>query len=155
VSELKQTEFKMAQLQSPSLLPVHNVANSAHIPLDNMSSPPGVNNPTISTVKGYPWKTHGYQDFSKWMASEDDFFVFRRFESLNAGTILWMQYRISELEQRLEQIHEEIKDSDLTEGLKNSSFKWDETRRPERARIMCELSSLLLQYSKCTMNAWE
>lgn len=82
------------------------------------------------------------------MASDDDFFVFRRFEGLNASTILWMQYRISELERRLEEIHESVAVSRDDEKLKNSSFKWDEQYMPERTKIMCELSCLLLQYSE-------
>lgn len=98
-----------------------------------------------------PYKAQGYQEFSKWMASENDFFVFRRFESLNANTMLWMQYRISELERRLEEIHQEIKDSKISDNLKNSSFKWDGKWRPERTRIMGELSGILLQYSECSL----
>ncbi|KAH7379172.1 hypothetical protein DE146DRAFT_306481 [Phaeosphaeria sp. MPI-PUGE-AT-0046c] len=82
------------------------------------------------------------------MASENDFFVFRRFETLNANTILWMQYRISELERRLEEIHEEIENSKMSDNFKNSSFKWDEKWRPERTRIMGELSGILLQYNQ-------
>jgi len=82
------------------------------------------------------------------MASDDDFFVLRKFESLNAATILWMQHRISELEQRLEDIHKTVVESDDTEKLKNSSFAWDARCMQERTKIMAELSGLLLQYSK-------
>ncbi|KAL5121367.1 hypothetical protein ACEQ8H_000835 [Pleosporales sp. CAS-2024a] len=58
-----------------------------------------------------------------------------------------MQYRISELEQRLQQIHYEIEMSEKSENLKNSSFKWDKKWRPERTKVMAELSGILLQYS--------
>jgi hypothetical protein len=82
------------------------------------------------------------------MASENDFFVFRRFESLNANTILWMQYQISELEEKLEQIHKEIEVSEKEHKLRNSSSKWDKEKRPDRNLIMGQLAGLLLQYSE-------
>jgi hypothetical protein len=138
----------MAQVQSPSLLPTHNPSSTAPalIPMQNMSAPRPSNGITMNTSKKPAWKVEGYQEFSKWMASENDFFVFRRFESLNANTILWMQHSISELEARLEQIHKEIEGRG--DNAKNSSFKWDENGKPERIIIMQQLSGLLLQYSK-------
>ena len=52
--------------------------------------------------RDWPWKYEGYKAFSAWIASEDDFFVFRRFGALNANTILWMQDRISQTEEKFE-----------------------------------------------------
>lgn len=92
------------------------------------------------------WKYQGYKEFGRWMASDDDFFVFRRFESLNATTIAYLQYRISQLEKRLEDIH---KLNEQEKDRRNSSFKWDETNQQDRIHIMNELSCLLLHYSKC------
>ncbi|OAK93539.1 hypothetical protein IQ06DRAFT_321576 [Phaeosphaeriaceae sp. SRC1lsM3a] len=104
---------------------------------------------TTTSVPAEPaYKAQGYQAFSRWMASDNDFFVFRRFESLNANTILWMQYRISALERRLEEIHKEVEDSKISDNLMNSSFKWDEEYAQERTRIMHELSGVLLQYNQ-------
>jgi len=91
------------------------------------------------------WKYEGYKEFGKWMASDDDFFVFRRFESLNATTIAYLQYRISELERTLEEIHEA---NEQDEKGKNSSFKWDEKYQQDRFQIMNELSCLLLHYNQ-------
>jgi len=54
------------------------------------------------------------------MASDDEFFVFRRFESLDATTIAYMQYRISQLERELEEIYYLYEDE---KNRKNSSFK--------------------------------
>lgn len=142
-------DFDMAHSQSPPLLPTHNAGQrpSTNILLQN--NPGSMKQSSItSSPPEPPYKAQGYQEFSKWMASENDFFVFRRFESLNANTILWMQYQISELERRLEEIHKEIEDSKVSDNLKNSSFKWDEKWRPDRTRIMGELSGVLLQYSK-------
>jgi hypothetical protein len=145
----------MTQLQAPSILPTHNAARTEPlIPLQNI--PTLQNMPTLGPPNGSTtdspnkpaWKVQGYQAFSKWMASENDFFVFRRFESLNANTILWMQYQISELEEKLEQIHKEIEVSEKEHKLRNSSFKWDEEKRPDRNLIMGQLAGLLLQYSE-------
>jgi hypothetical protein len=144
--------IKMAQVLSTSLLPTHNPAattGQAAIPLQNTSAHRSTHGPTTSASNEPAYKAQGYQAFSKWMASDNDFFVFRRFESLNANTILWMQYRIAELEARLEQLHKEVETSEKSHNLRNSSFKWDETWRPERTVIMGELSGLLLQYSEC------
>jgi hypothetical protein len=151
VSIYDHLNIKMIQAQSPTLLRTHNWTGSASIPLDNLPSPGDAQSQTTNAPKSYVWKTHGYQDFSRWMASEDDFFVFRRFGSLNAGTILWMQYRISALEQKLEQLHQRIAESDPSQEWMNSSFEWDEVMYPERTSIMAELSGLLLQYSKCVV----
>jgi hypothetical protein len=82
------------------------------------------------------------------MASENDFFVFRRCKSLNANTILWMQHCITELEVRLEHIHKEIGVSKAADILKISSFNWDQQCRPEQTLIIGELSGLLLRYSE-------
>jgi hypothetical protein len=82
------------------------------------------------------------------MASENEFFVFRRCKSLNANTILWMQHCITELGAKLEHSHKEIEVSKAADILKNSSFNWDQQFRPERTLIMGELSGLLLRYSE-------
>jgi hypothetical protein len=92
-----------------------------------------------------PWKIEGYRELGKLMASDDDFFLFRRFETLNAGTILYLQHRISELEKGLGAIHMRVQEE---ENGMNSSFKWDKSEQPDRLQIMNELSCLLLHYSK-------
>lgn len=94
------------------------------------------------------WKYEGYQAFSRWMASDDDFFVFRRFESLNANTILWMQDKISRLEEELQELHRNEEDAKSDEYGRNDSFRFDETYLPRRDQIMCELSRQLQHYSE-------
>ncbi|KAF2498492.1 hypothetical protein BU16DRAFT_548249 [Lophium mytilinum] len=90
------------------------------------------------------WKYQGYNEFSKWMASDDDFFVLRRFGKLNALAILWLQYRIVNIEDELEAIHETIADAALETGRKNSSFKADEKQEVRRAKLMGDLKGELL-----------
>jgi hypothetical protein len=129
----------------------------AHIPSAAPSSPsitpdssytPIGPTPTTPNRFTCPWKFEGYKAFSSWMASDDDCFLFRRFEGLNAQTILWMQDRIIQIEGKLYDIHKHIEKSPLEKGLANSSFRWDEVRMPERQTLMGELSPLLHHYSK-------
>lgn len=82
------------------------------------------------------------------MASDDDFFVIRRFESLNANTILWMQHHIARLEQELAGIHRSIEESKPSQNLMNNSFTWDAKYMQRRTQILRELSQQLLHYSK-------
>jgi hypothetical protein len=148
-------DFDMVHSHPQPVLPTHNAIGlgvNTGVALQNLTGSANSSG-TTNTSPEQPWKTQGYQEFSKWMASENDFFVFRRFETLNANTILWMQYQISELERRLEEIHIIIQKSPAEDKLKNSSFKWDDKFNPERRDIMCQLSSLLLQYSTWNMQS--
>ena len=128
-----------AQMPTPfSSVPMHTLALAE----------PTLSNASVTEKerrKKQAWKYEGYKEFGKWMASDDDFFVFRRFGSLNATTTMYLQYRISQLERRLEEIHDS---NEHEKDGRNSSFKWDEANQPERVRIMNELSCLLLHYSK-------
>jgi hypothetical protein len=93
------------------------------------------------------WKYEGYKAFSSWMASEDDFFLFRRFGSLNSRTILWMQDRITRIESELKKLDEMVENSKITENRRNDSFRWDETHMAQRHALMIDLSQLLQHYS--------
>ncbi|PSN59502.1 hypothetical protein BS50DRAFT_229186 [Corynespora cassiicola Philippines] len=126
-------------------IPRANVAiplQSMHVGLD----------PSVSDEykKARAWKYEGYTEFSRWMASEDDFFLFRRFESLNAGVILWMQEQISQKEAELMRFHKGIEDAphDLPTGALNSSHRWDAEKFPARQKLMHELSGLLHHYNE-------
>lgn len=83
------------------------------------------------------------------MASEDDFFLFRRFGDLNSRTILWMQDRITRLEADVKRLDESVEKSPLENKLRNDSFRWDEQWLKPRHALMAELSQLLHHYSLC------
>lgn len=126
-------------LQSPFI-------SSFPIELQNISPPNAKPSIDDATSRRKSWKHEGYGVFSKWMASDDDLFVFRRFQSLNARTILYMQDRIGQIETRLAQLHDENAHGD--EKRKNNSFRWDMHHEPERDRLMCELTGLLNHYNQ-------
>jgi hypothetical protein len=126
--------------------------SSPPIPLQIINPSSTVTSGTTSTgVKdpkfAFPWKYEGYKEFSKWMASEDDFFIFRRFQTLNARTILWLQHRISNIEQQLNEHDLHVENSRPENNLKNSSFAFDKTYVQARDMLMQELSVHLHQYS--------
>ncbi|KAF2465012.1 uncharacterized protein BDR25DRAFT_295794 [Lindgomyces ingoldianus] len=98
--------------------------------------------------KKLAWKYEGYQEFSRWMASDDDFFIIRRFQNLNANVILYMQDRVTQIEERLREIHENNVNAPDGENRKNCSFRWDMRHEQERNRLMCELTGLLHHYNQ-------
>lgn len=97
--------------------------------------------------RGKAHEYEGYDEFSKWMASDDDCFIIRRFEKLNARVILYMQERISQIEQRLIQIHEGNAHPS-NEKRRNDSIRWDARNEQERDRLMRDLTGLLHHYNQ-------
>ena len=89
------------------------------------------------------------------MASDDDFFIFRKFENANARVLLWMQHQIAKKEARLAELHNVVEESPLDNGLRNDSFDWDEKYFKERDDLTRDLSDLLLKYSKYFGNLYE
>ncbi len=77
---------------------------------------------------------------SAWMASDDDFFMIRKFEGLGARVVLLMQNRIVQLEHEL---REEDNQCALERG-NNGTFDTD--RRKRRMEIMDELAERLERY---------
>ncbi|OCL04960.1 hypothetical protein AOQ84DRAFT_299854 [Glonium stellatum] len=99
-----------------------------------------------------PWRYLGYPAFSKFLASDDDAFIVRRFGTLHARSILMLQWEISRLEQALD--HED--QSCLTQSLSadnqylanSNSFLLDEQYRPKRTAILSQLIPLLERYDR-------
>lgn len=74
------------------------------------------------------WKYEGYPAYSKWQASDFDFWIFRRFRALNSRLLLWRQDRIVLLESKLEQIDLAVMRSGFDVG-QNDSFRLDANAR--------------------------
>ncbi|KAF1969059.1 hypothetical protein BU23DRAFT_591869 [Bimuria novae-zelandiae CBS 107.79] len=144
-----------SQPSAPSLGSITTPPPSPHtasstIALQQLSPSPTLPPATIPIEDEFsrPDKFLGYKAFSAWMASEDDFFIIRRFQDLNARTILWMQDRIARLEQDLKGMDDYIEKSDPSAKLRNSSLRWDEKYMEPRHRLMRELSTQLHQYNQ-------
>ncbi|KAL5449657.1 hypothetical protein PMIN06_006782 [Paraphaeosphaeria minitans] len=139
---------------APSPLPGPVTASSSILPgTSSAISLHSLSSTTTSTItsqdkRNSAWKYEGYKAFSSWMASEDDFFLFRRFGDLNSRTILWLQDRIMRIEDDLKRLDEFVENSKPDEKLRNNSFRWDERFMTQRHAHMAELSHLLNHYNQ-------
>jgi hypothetical protein len=87
---------------------------------------------TPEQARWNPRKYSGYRVFSRWMASDQAFFILRRFGTLNTRVLLAMQDEIVELEDRLNFMDEEYSRKDYTEQVDNGTFRddpFDDRRR--------------------------
>ncbi|KAF2658978.1 hypothetical protein K491DRAFT_651838 [Lophiostoma macrostomum CBS 122681] len=107
---------------------------SAHVPLQSQP-----------ILKAKPWKTIGYRGYSTFLASDNDFLVFRRFGTLNTRVLLLLQDEISVLEQKLE-------DLDITHSqpaatdIHNGSFRQEVL--PERRALLLEVHKKIREYNE-------
>lgn len=100
--------------------------------------------PTADEIERNPWKYVGYQSFSKFVSSDNDFFILRRFSALNARVLLGLQDELSSLEERLEAIEELVRQKEA--AVHNGSFR-QETHE-ERRQLLLKIKRVLLEYSK-------
>lgn len=94
-----------------------------------------------------PWQYLGYPAFCEWSASDNDFFVLRRFKVLNTRVLLRMQDSISQLEEELAAIDSENSQLGIS-PVNNGSFRHDTVER--REEILTEAHSKLKDYSMLT-----
>lgn len=91
-----------------------------------------------------PWKYIGYRGYSKFIASEDNFFLLRRFDVLNVRVALALQDEISQLEQELENIDNMT--SEVNGPIfNNGSFRGDVE---DRSQLVKQISKKLRHYSE-------
>ncbi|KAF2631335.1 hypothetical protein BU25DRAFT_407849 [Macroventuria anomochaeta] len=98
-----------------------------------------------------PWKDVGYRGFSAFLASDNDFLIFRKFGTLSARLLLYLQDEIAVLEEALRDI-EDKHSGPTAPDLHNGSFRQDQLT--ERKALLDTLSvkvraynELLLQHS--------
>ncbi|KAH6626560.1 hypothetical protein B0J18DRAFT_143638 [Chaetomium sp. MPI-SDFR-AT-0129] len=129
----------------PSLLPPTTAAAAAPAATKSTTPNPAPTAPTTADlIQEKPWKYVGYQAYSNLLASEPDFFVVRRFRSLNVRVALRMQDEISRLEEKLAQIEEETRQPD--KEVDNGTFRKDVVS--ERVEILDKISASLYRYNK-------
>ena len=90
------------------------------------------------------WKYIGYLGFSRFAASDNDFFAVRRFDVVSVRVLLAMEDRLSQLEESLARIGLQSTASEAPD-LNNGSFRQDPNQ--ERVRLLAELQTALLDYS--------
>ena len=89
----------------------------------------------------------GYRGFSTFVASDNDFFILRRFGTLHARVLLALQDRITVLESNLRAIDEDASRDD--DDYHNGTFRED--RFHDRVMIIDEIRKKLGQYSESRM----
>lgn len=100
------------------------------------------NNPIFA-----PWKYVGYRILSRWLASDDAFFMVRRFGALNARVALSMQDEIVQLEEQLDTIDRALSRPDVDKSINNGSFRHDVSK--ERVKLVKEtIPEALTKYSQ-------
>lgn len=108
-----------------------------------------------TTQQSHEGKEHrykGYSAFSSLLSSDKDAFVVRKFGSLHVRTILLLQDEITQLEDRLAQIDEEVAVDQQDDYLcHNGSFRGDKMWHHERYDIVNHLATLLEKYGQFTM----
>ena len=93
----------------------------------------------------HAYQYHGYPALSEWMASSNDFYVLRKFATVSARTLLYLQDEIAQLEKELGQLDEQTRMEEMGKGM-SGSFKRD--RHNRRGEIMRQMPGRLNTY--CT-----
>ena len=80
----------------------------------------------------------GYNGYSDFIASENDFFILRRFASVSAKIALELQDEVVVLEERLEDVDRELSRRGMVD-VNNGSFRDDIPERKEVLRVEGEI----------------
>ncbi|KAK1625616.1 hypothetical protein BDP81DRAFT_496119, partial [Colletotrichum phormii] len=91
--------------------------------------------PTDGDIEEKPWRYIGYKGYTQFIASEDDFFLLRRFDVLNVRVGLALQDEISELEQDLEAMDGVLSGKDA-EDFNNGTLRQDVDERSELIKLI-------------------
>jgi hypothetical protein len=128
------------------VLPLHNLQ-----PASQPVRTHRVSNPRQTPVPSQPkpWKEIGYRGFSAFLASDNDFLIFRRFGAINARLLLYLQDEIAILEEELEELETECM-AKGAEDIHNGSFRQEAL--PERTGLLEALNVKVRQYSKSDPN---
>lgn len=86
----------------------------------------------------------GYRGFARYLASEDDFFILRRFDVLHSRVLLMSQDHLSQLEEELELLDTALSDRNAPD-VDNGSVRNDNN---ERAALLTRIYEKLDQYGK-------
>lgn len=122
--------------------------------MDSPYRPSSAEDVSPKEEKEKPWKYVGYKVFSRWIASDPNFFVLRRFGTLNARVALSLQDEIAQLEEKLDYMDKHYSDR-TTQDVHNGTFR-DEpfTAEDDRQKLVREvLPEKLDKYSTYPHNS--
>ena len=95
-------------------------------------------------IEKKPWKYIGYRGYAEFISSDDDFYILRRFDKLNARLCLRLQDEICNLEERLDEVDREYSGRE-SEDVNNGTFRDD---LEDRAELLNLLSDKVERYSE-------
>lgn len=110
-----------------------------------MQGQPTTWQPSQADIDAKPWKYTGYRSFSAFVASDNDFFILRRFSSLSARVLLGLQDQLSRLEEDLEQLEKRTREKDVPD-IHNGSFRQE--AEEGREILVRQAQRLLRDYSQ-------
>lgn len=99
---------------------------------------------TPDDIQLKPWKFIGYKGYSKFIDSDNDFLILRRFGTLSTRVALLLQDEISELEERLEACDLAYSSRDAKD-VNNGTFRDD---FPDRKELLQTIADRMSRYSK-------
>lgn len=126
---------------SESMAASQTVATSLHSTAGSSLTEPDL---TKEEIEEKPWKYIGYNGYASFLASEKDFYILRRFTSLNIRLALAIQDQVVELEEQLQELDYGYSRRSAPD-LHNGSFRDD---REDRKTLLEEIAQKLSQYSK-------
>ncbi|KAI0097825.1 hypothetical protein GGR51DRAFT_552845 [Nemania sp. FL0031] len=100
---------------------------------------------TPEDIDRKPWKYVGYRNYARFVASEDDFFILRRFGSLSVRIALFLQDEIAVLENELDEIDKMNSRKDSAD-VHNGSFRQDNQIQHDRITILHKIRQRILKY---------
>ena len=110
-----------------------------------MQSQPTAWQPSQKDIKDKPWKYTGYRSFSTFIATDNDFLIFRRFGTLSARVLLSLQDQLSCVEEELEACEKRLRGRYVPDT-HNGSFRQDSQK--DRQDLVCRAQRLLREYSQ-------
>lgn len=127
---------------SPTL--ISKATLSTQNSLSNSSREPEAHPPSSQEIAKKPWKYVGYKGYSEFLASENDFFIFRKFALLNSRTALALQDQLSVLEGELEELDKRYSKKSASD-VNNGSYRDDQADREE---LLGNIYDKLVKYSE-------
>jgi hypothetical protein len=99
----------------------------------------------VHEIYQMPWKYLGYKEYSKFIASDDELFLLRRFRTLNVRIALALQDNLSKLESQLAEIDRHCSQREAV-PINNGSFR--EETQESRKVLLNDIQQKLKEYSK-------
>lgn len=121
----------------PTQPPIHRIPHGSVASLECQEGP------TEEEIKEKPWKYIGYKGYTNFISSDDDFFLLRRFDSLNVRAALALQDELSWLEEELGALDNEFS-AKAADDYNNGTLRQDV---PERLDLVRIISAKLREYS--------